>query len=614
MDRVTGLTPVKEEVRSLPASPGVYIMKDAQGAVIYVGKASNLYNRVSSYFGSPRGLPVKTQHLVSKVKELSYIVTSSEQEALLVEANLIKKHRPYYNIRLKDDKHFPFLRIDPSEPWPRVEVTRRAASDGAYYFGPFASSRSLRRTLQAIYSIFPLRRCSQDLSSTPPRPCLYYHIGRCIGPCTGKVSRNEYATLVRQLIWFLEGRYAKVTRELKARMKEAAKAQEYEKAARLRDQIIAVEDILGAQKIASRAQGDQDVIGLYHEDNQDYVQIFFIRDGSLAGREGFVMEGTSGESPGEVMSSFIKQFYLVASYVPPVVVMQYPVSDADTICQWLKQKRKGPVQFINPRRGNRLKLVEMVAANAKEAAEQAKQRALATSSMLAQAMEEVREALRLEHPPRRMEAYDISDIQGTVAVGSMVVFDAGRPKRPHYRRFSIKTVPKANDYAMLQEVIRRRFNHLKEAEEGSKWKSAPDLILIDGGRGQLGAVMDTMTELGVDHIPVAALAKEREELFLPHQREPIILPPSSAGLQLLQRLRDEAHRFALSYHRKKRSRQSFTSTLDGIPGIGSTRKQRLLRQFGSVEAIAEAPVEEVSKAAGISVTMAQRLKQYLGST
>ena len=600
---------VTEQLRGLPPTPGVYLFKDAEGNIIYIGKASSLRHRVSSYFGSGQKLTPKIRRMVSKVADLEYFVTASEQEALILELNLIKQHRPRYNVRLKDDKTFPYLKIHLSEDWPRVHITRTLKANGGRYFGPFASAKSIRRTLKLLKGIFPFRSCTRQITGDDPRPCLEYDIGHCLAPCIGKTSRAEYDEVIKQVILFLEGKQERVVKQLENRMNKAAAAMDFEKAARLRDQIQAVEEVVEGQRIAARVKGEQDVIAFADDKDQAYVQVFFIRNSKLIGRESFVLQGTRYEEPSRIMASFIQQFYASAPHIPPRLLLQHPVEDKATVEGWLQNKRGGSVRIQVPRRGNKKQLVDIVAKNARQGLEQLKIKQLSSPKTLSAALAEIKEALNLPHPPDRIEGYDISDIQGAAAVGSMVVFDKGKPKSAHYRRFKIKSVAGADDYAMLNEVLKRRFKRA-DAATGT-WAIMPDLVLIDGGKGQLNAALAAMREMGADAIPAAGLAKENEELFIPGRAKPIVLPPSSPGLQLLQRLRDEAHRFALGYHHKVRRRESFASALDSVPGIGAKRKKALIRQFGSVKAIRGASVAELANVSGITKSLAQKIKENL---
>jgi len=602
---------VTEQLRQLPNSPGVYLLKDVAGNILYVGKAANLRHRVRSYFTSGQKLIPKLQRMVARVSELDFFVTGSEQEALILELNLIKRHRPRYTVRLKDDKAFPYLKIDLNEDWPRVYITRYMQEDGGRYFGPFASAKSVRQTLKVLKGIFPFRSCSRAITGSDSRACLEYHMGKCIGPCVGVASKEEYAEVVKQVILFLEGKQERIVRELKDKMNKAAESLDFEKAALVRDQIQSIKRVIEGQRIATTVRGEQDVIAFAQEKDQAYVQVFFIRGGKLIGRESFALAGTRSESPLQIMTSFIKQFYSSNPHLPPVLLLQYPVEDSAVIKNWLQSKKGGKVNIQVPRRGNKKQLVDIVALNARQGLEQLKIKQLAAPATLSAALAEIQRELHLSHLPSHMEGYDISNIQGIAAVGSMVVFDQGRPKPAQYRRFKIKTVSGADDYAMLHEVLKRRFRR-SGAQTADSWAILPDLILIDGGRGQLNAALSAMRETEMGSVPIASLAKENEEIFIPQQTESIILSHSSPGLQLLQRLRDEAHRFALGYHHKIRRREAFASALDTIPGIGPRRKHALLKQFGSVQGIREASKEELAITKGMNQGLVKKVKEYLG--
>ncbi|HEY51069.1 MAG TPA: excinuclease ABC subunit UvrC [Dehalococcoidia bacterium] len=603
---------IEEQLNRLPESPGVYLLRDAAGTILYVGKAASLRHRVRSYFGAGQKLSPKLLKMVSRVADIDFYVTSSEQEALILELNLIKRHHPRYNVRLKDDKSFPYLKINLNEEWPRVHITRRLEPDGSRYFGPFASAKSVRQTLRVLKGIFPFRYCTKTITGTDSRACLEYHMGRCLGPCIGAVSRDEYAEVIREVIMFLEGKQDKIVRNLQEKMKRAAEALDFEKAALYRDQVQAMDKVVEGQRIAAAVHGEQDVIAFSQDGDQAYVQVFFIRNNKLTGRESFVMQGTQHEEPRQIMTGFIKQFYSSSPNVPPRLLLQYPVEDMVVLKDWMQGRRGGRVDIQVPRRGQRKQLVDIVVENARQGLEQLKIRQIATPKELEAAINEIEKELNLPRPPLRMEAYDISDIQGKAAVGSMVVFEKGKSKPAHYRRFRIKTVPGADDYAMLREVLRRRFKHLGvETATPDTWAIVPDLVLIDGGKGQLNAAQSTMSELGVISVPVASLAKENEEIYVPQKAKPILLPRRSPGLKLLQRLRDEAHRFALGYYHKVHRRETFISAFDGIPGIGPKRKRALLKKFGSVQAIREASLAEMAATSGMTEKLARKVKELL---
>lgn len=600
---------ILEQLKQLPTAPGVYLMKDAAGNIIYVGKAANLSKRVRSYFTSGQKLSAKAQRMVSRVRDIDFFVTSSEQEALILELNLIKRHRPRYNVSLKDDKTFPYLKIDINNDWPRVYVTRRLEQNGGRYFGPFASARSVRQTLKVLKEIFPFRSCTRSITGSAPRPCLQHHIRHCLGPCIGAVSKDEYAEVIRQIVLFLEGKQEKVIRELEGRMEEAARALDFEKAALLRDRIRAVRQVIEGQRLATRVRGEQDVIAFVQDKDRAYAQVFFVRSGRLVGRESFILEGTRSEEPSQIMASFVEQFYHSAPGVPPLLLLQHPLEGKAVIEDWLQRKRGASVRIQVPRWGSRKELVDIVAENARQGLEQLKIKRLAAPKVLKAALDEIKRELKLPRLPSRLEGYDISNIQGKLAVGSMVVFEQGSPKTSCYRRFRIKTVPGADDYAMLAEVLSRRFKRLSSAADD--WAVLPDLILIDGGRGQLNAALSAIDKAGAGPVSIASLAKENEEIFIPRRAEPVVLPRSSPGLQLLERLRDEAHRFALGYHQKVRSRVSIASALDAVPGIGPKRRRALLKQFGSLAGIRRASPEELAAVENMNPNLAKKVKECL---
>jgi excinuclease ABC subunit C len=602
---------IEEQLKRLPHRPGVYLMRDVARTILYVGKAGDLHKRVRSYFQAPHKLTRKTQRLVSRISDIDFYVASSEQEALIMELNFIKQYHPRYNVSLKDDKTFPYLKIDLNEAWPRVYITRRFEQDGGRYFGPFSSGRSVKQTLHVLQRIFPLRICSKTITGRAARPCLEYHLGHCLAPCTGAVSREEYDQVIKDVTLFLEGKQEKVVRELGARMDRTAAAMDYERAALLRDQIQAIHEVIEGEKVAAVIRGEEDIIAFVPNGDQAYVQVLFVRGNKLTGRESFLLQGTRQEEPTQIMTSFVKQYYSSCPQIPPLLLLQYPLDDKLVIRDWLKSRRDGAVAIQVPRRGAKKQLVDMAAENARQGLEQLKIKELTTTKSLDDALMEIEKELKLAGSPQRLEAYDISNIQGSSAVGSMVVFEEGKPKPAHYRRFKIKTVQGANDYAMLQEVLRRRFKHAgQESSQADTWAIMPDLILIDGGKGQLNAALTALKETGIE-VPVISLAKENEEIFLPRRKNPVILPKSSSGLQLLQRLRDEAHRFAISYFSNVHRRRTFTSALDAIPGIGPRRKSALIRQFGSVQGIREASVEELAAATGMTREQANKIKEYL---
>ena len=628
----------EHRLRVVPEKPGVYIMKDAQNAVLYVGKANILRNRLRSYFGAAHGMPPKIRRMVSQLADFEFIVTDTEAEALILENTLIKRYKPHFNARLKDDKTYPYLKIDLTEDFPRVYITRQVAQDGARYFGPFATASSVRRTMDLVKKLFPYRSCTKTITGKDPRPCLEYYIHRCVAPCSGLADKEDYAQVIRQVILFMEGNTEAVTRELRRKMTAAAEEMQFERAAALRDQIRGIDQVVEEQqaKVESNPGGDTDIIAMAQGTNETWVEVFFIRRGKLIGRDHFFMEGTQDEGPERVVSHFIRQFYQSALVIPPTILLQYAPEDRELIRGWLKERRGGAVQLICPQRGQRKKLLEVVAENAVQGLAQHRVKWLSNSNVLQQAMTELQEELSLPAIPLRMECYDISHVQGTNLVGSMVVFQDGRPKPAHYRRFQIKSVAGVDDYASMQEMLRRRFKRLADARaeelagpppeddgdtdtadrsrgggSGAAWGIAPDLVIIDGGKGHLSAALEVLLELGLDDLPLAALAKENEWLFVPHTSEPIALPRQSQGLYLVQRIRDEAHRFAVTYHRHLRSKSSLRSSIDLVTGIGPKRKRMLLRKFGSIQAIKDAPVDEIAAVPGLTRSLALRLKQTL---
>jgi excinuclease ABC subunit C len=608
-------------------------MRNAEGDVIYVGKAANLRNRVRSYFGSPLSMEGKTRVLSESIADFEYVVTHTEQEALHLEAELVKRHQPLFNVRLKDDKHYPYLKVDLADPWPRIYITRRVEKDGARYFGPFANAGSVRRTLDIVNKLFPWRSCTKQITGTDPRPCLDYFIHRCIAPCTGYCTKEEYDEVIRQVLLFLEGKTDQVVRSLKREMDDASESMEFERAARVRDQLTAIERVSERQTVASTKPADEDVFGLARGETDAMVNVLFIRGRNMIGVDNFTLDGTKDESDAEVMASFIKQFYESATYVPRGVVLGVELAESDLIAAWLSERRGSKVELLVPQRGEKRRLVEMATKNARESLDMARVKWLADRGKTQSALEQLQDELQLPSLPRRIECYDISNIQGTNSVGSMVVFVDGHPRPQEYRKFRIKTVEGANDFASMAEVLRRRFRRARErliavtgadapavepaAELGrppradESFAALPDLVIIDGGKGQLSAVTDVMREMGVKEIPTVGLAKQHEEIYVQDVSEPVILPRASEALYLVQRVRDEAHRFAITYHRGVRAKASIQSALDNISGVGPKRKKALLRKFGSVRGIREASVDEIAATVGFTSALAERIKAQL---
>jgi excinuclease ABC subunit C len=616
---VTG--PFREKLDAMPTEPGVYLMKDALGGVIYVGKAVNLKNRVRSYFQDSAQHTTKTRRMVAGIVDIEFIVTATELEALILECNLIKEHRPHFNVRLKDDKRYPYIKINWQDPFPRVEVTREMRQDGARYYGPFADVRAVHQTLDLLRRIFPYLTCSREITGKDRRACLYYHIKRCAGPCIGAVSEEDYRAIVRQIGLFLEGKTEQIQEQLQAQMRAAAEGLDFERAAFVRDQIVGVQRVVERQRVVTRARADEDVIAFARANGDACVQVFFVRNGKMIGRENFVLEGAEGEDPSQIVASFVKQFYDEAAYIPPQIVLERDLDERLVVESWLRGKRGQKVAIRVPRRGEQKALVELAAKNAAETLAHLRAQWQMDEAKSAAALAEIQQALGLSEPPNRMECYDISNIQGTSATGSMVVFVKGVPRRSDYRRFRIKTVEGADDFAMMEEVLRRRLQRLKTAEDkevrqpgkaqDNSFALKPDLILVDGGKGQLNVAQKVIADLEIENVAVASLAKEREEVFVPTRPDSISLPRESQASLLLQRLRDEAHRFAVSYHRTIRQKKGLASTLDEIPGIGPMRRKALLRRFGSLDKIRSASAEELASVPGMTREVAARIKDLL---
>jgi excinuclease ABC subunit C len=600
-----------ERLTCLPVKPGVYLMKDNSGKIIYIGKALVLRNRVRSYFQKKANLPPKIQRMVSSIDDFEFIVTESESEALLLESNLIKQYQPRFNARLKDGKSYPFIKIDTAEPFPQVYITRKINDDGSRYFGPYANAGSIRKTLGLLKKLFPYRSCTKHITGKDERPCLDYHINRCVGPCTGAVDAEGYNEVIQQVILFMEGKTDIVTKKIRKTMLEASEKLDYERAAILRDQLTAIEQIHEKQKVINVSGGNIDVIAGAKYLDQSRMEVFFVRKGKLIGRDQFIMQGTAEDSTGEILSAFITQFYSHAHYIPSKILISETIPDIDVIGSWLTSKKSAKVQIIVPHRGEKKRLLGMVEENAKRGLEQLKLKEIEEGST-DEALFQLQESLNLPRLPKRIETYDISNIQGSNSVGSMVVFENGKPNKSDYRRFVIKNVDGIDDYSMMKEVLTRRFKKLNDhTGEANSWVKSPDLVLIDGGRGHLGAALQVFLELGVKDIPLASIAKQHEELFVPETPEPIMLDRRSQALYLLQRSRDEAHRFAITLHRKRRSKSSTASKLDSIPGIGPQRRKQLLRKFGSMKMVQKANIDDIASLPGFNISLAGRIKDRL---
>ena len=606
-------------LKRLPDRPGVYLMKDTRGTVIYVGKAQSLRNRVRSYWQKQTGGGESQliRSVIERIADLEYTMTDSVSEALLLEINLVKRYRPRYNVRLKDDKSYPFIKITLSEDFPRVERTRKLPADGSRYFGPYASASSVDEAMNLIRRIFPFRTCTLDIHEgrkAIERPCLLYHIKRCQAPCVGYIDKAGYRADIAQIERFLEGRQEVVARELTRQMHAASEATEYERAAALRDKVKAIERTMESQKMAAHATTEEDVLGLARQDTQAAVQLFAVRGGKMVGRDVFLLDAPRETDDATVLSGFVLQYYERATSVPPDVLVPALPEDAAELEGFLAARRGAAVRLHVPQRGAKRELLELATRNATETLAREHARWLADKGKTLAALEELAGALDLPAAPLRIECYDISNFAGAQSVGSMVVFEDGKPRTGEYRRFRIKEVKGANDYASHQEVLRRRFKRARTGEEGNeeelRWL-LPDLVVIDGGKGQLSAAKAVLDELGYQDLAVVGLAKEREEIFLPGREEPVLLPTISSALYLMQRLRDEAHRFAITYHRSLRAKAATRSVFDDLPGVGPKRRAALLRVFGSAKRVREAPVEQVAAVPGIGPALAARIKAGL---
>ncbi len=609
-------------LNTLPDKPGCYLMKNDTGKIIYVGKAINLRNRVRSYFHESGDVSYKTRQLVSNIADIEWIVVGSELEALILEMNLIKRNRPKYNVRLKDDKRYPYIKVHWQDPFPKLTVTRQMLDDGARYFGPYTSVWAVHQTLDVLRRIFPYLTCAREITGQDARPCLYYDIKLCSGPCIGVISQENYRQMIDDLCKFLEGRTERIVKRLEVEMQNASQDMKYEKAAAVRDQINAIDRVVEKQKVISSDQQDSDVIAMARSDGEACVQIFFIRSGKLIGREYFILEGTEEENDQEILSEFVKQFYAEAAFIPSTVMLPQELEEAQIINQWLNLRRPDDkVEIQIPRQENSQELIDMATENAVETLQALRTRWQADKDRQHDALTELQKALSLPDIPNRMECYDISTTQGTSSVGSMVVFEQGTPSKKLYRRFNIRSIEGQDDFASMEEVLTRRFRRWEtyqdlEAAPGKKIDLAfsllPDLLIVDGGKGQLSRAVKVLEALNLtDKVPVVGLAKQQEELFLPGRRDSIMLDDHSQGFYLLQRIRDEAHRFAITAHRNKRTKVGMASRLDAIAGIGPTRRKQLLVKFGSVEGILEASVQQIAEINGITIEMAQALKTQL---
>lgn len=622
----------EERLNDLPQSPGVYLMKGGKGEVLYIGKAKNIRSRVRSYFRDTTDTRYMVKFLASKVSDIEYLVTTNEKEALILEDTLLKKYKPRYNIRLKDDKTYVSIKITLSEKFPRILITRQVKRDGGRsplkpapacfkrgacgdkYFGPYASAQKARETVRFIRHLFPLCTCSPSEFKNRVRPCLDYQLGICSAPCVNFISETAYKELVDKTILFLEGRNKELLSELKANMSEASHAMSFEKAAKIRDQIKAIEATLEEQKVVSQKKIDQDIFAHIIDEETLLIQALFVRDGRLSGARDFLFNGQKLPTA-EAISSFISQYYGGDRFIPDEIILSLNIEDKDVIEDWLSEKKgkpvpadskQGKVRFFFPTKGERFKLLKMAEANAKEAIKR-RQETLESKQTL---LEELKRRLHLRKTPKTIEAFDISNISGKMAVGAMVTFEDAKPNKDRYRLYKIKTLEEPDDYGMMSEVLSRRY------KEGGREISLPDLILIDGGKGQLNIAVKVMDELEINDIDIAAIAKEHDEevgekIFLPNVKDPISLKEGSSPDLLIRKIRDEAHRFAIRYHIKLRGK--IKSALDEIPGIGKAKRNILLKHFGSVEKIREASMEEIAKLSGITSSLAEAIKKALSA-
>ncbi len=612
---------IKEQLKKLPEKPGVYIMKDEMEDIIYIGKSKSLKKRVSQYFRSQKSHLPKVQAMVKCIREFEYIITDTEVEALILEANLIKKHKPRYNIALKDDKNYPYIKVTIKDKYPRVLKTRKIIKDNAKYFGPYINVDAVNKTLQIIEELFPLRKCNRNLETNKDRPCLNYHIKKCLGPCNKGITHTDYMELVDQILLLLGGKHDILVNKLEEKMLEASQQLDFERAAKYRDSISALNNLMERQKIISTSDANQDYISMARSNDRTCVMIFFVRNGKLIGREQHVLEGTEGVERKEILSTFVKQFYSGSAFIPKEILIDESIEDEELIESWLTQKRGNKVIVKRPLKGEKKKLVELVHKNAVEYLVKFEQKINSERDYSETVLNELKELLSLDDVPKRIEAYDISNIYGVFSVGSMVVFENGKPLNSAYRRFKIRTIEGPNDYGSMQEILFRRFKRgidEKEALEQQgmaniegKFSFFPDLILADGGKGQVNAVKDVLVALGVD-IPVAGMVKDdkhRTKGIIFEGRE-IVLDKRSLGFRLIAKIQDEVHRFAITYHKTLRDKSLIQSVLDDITGIGKKRKSELLKHFGSIEKIRKASIDELKDVEGMNEKIANIVYEF----
>jgi excinuclease ABC subunit C len=609
---------LSQKLETLPRKPGVYLMHNAKGRIIYVGKAINLASRVRSYFHASAQEHPKTRRLVGEIRDIEWIITDSEVDALILEANLIKKHRPRYNVRLKDDKHYPYLKVS-NEDFPRVLITRRMQRDGGRYFGPYTSTSALRETLDLLRRMFPYRTCDRDITGKDRRACLYHDLKLCTAPCIGAVDKALYGVVIEQLIRFMGGESEGVMEDMRREIQEAATSLQFERAAQLRDRFQALEHVMEHQRIITTAATNQDVIAVACDNGNACLEVFFVRNGKLLGREHFVMEGGGDDTEEEIVTAFLQQFYTDAAMVPPEILLPSRIAEAAVLEQWLRTRRGDVVYLSVPREGPGLELLNLASINATETLRLLKAQWAMDRHRSESALAELQEGLTLPRTPVRMECYDISTTQGVEVVGSMVVFEHGVAKKSHYRRFKIRTVVGQDDFASMREVLMRRFDRWRRISEGElrgtrgsqAWAKLPDLLIVDGGKGQLGMAVEVLEHFSLqDQVPVVGLAKRYEEIFKPDRRTPIRFEPSAPAILLMRRIRDEAHRFAITYHRQRRRKVGLASQIDEIPGIGPVRRKALLKHLGSLHNIQTATEEQLAEVAGISEVLAGNIHDH----
>lgn len=596
---------LKAKLENLPAKPGVYLMKDRSRKIIYVGKAKSLRNRVRAYFQDTPPYHPRVSALVSKISDFDILATDSEMEALILEANLVKEYKPRYNVNLKDDKRYPYLKVT-DEPFPRVLVVRRVKKDRARYFGPYTNVKAMRHTLRILRRIFPVRSCNWALPSNRKiKLCLDYHIKRCLGPCEDKVSREDYGEIIKNVLLFLCGKNRALMDHFQDRMNQYSADEEFEKAAYVRDQIRALQSVMEKQKVADTEKADRDIIAFARYKKDISVVALQIREGVLIGRQNFHLTALSDTTDSEILSTFLRQYYMHSLVIPPQIILATEVQDQQMIQTWLSSKRESKVKIIVPQRGEKVKLLDMATYNARLSLDELLLQRSEAKKKVPPAIRALEKDLYLSVPPRKIAAFDISNLGSQDAVGSLVFFQDGQPKKSQYRRFGIKTVEGQDDFAMMAEVVRRYFTRLTEDKE-----EYPDLVLVDGGKGQLSSTIETLRRLRIEDQSVVALAKRLDEVFLPEKSGPLMIPKGSASLKLLQRIRDEAHRFAVEYHRKVREKRTIRSELDEIRGIGLVRRKILLKHFGSVEKIKAADLEELLKVDGIHRRVAESIYRH----